>query len=111
MYRSFSSNNHLSTTPNDTNIIESLNNVLDTVTSSIICVQFIFEFHLDPLADDLIAASSCIHLSYRDRCKEFRDKQNKTGETQDIYRDLLMNYLISEHQIAEGWVSVRGERI
>jgi hypothetical protein len=92
--RSFSSNNHWSTTPNDTNIIESLNNVLDKVASSNICVQFISEFHLDPqLADDLIAASTCIRLSYRDRCKEVRDKQNKNRKN-TRYRQRSINDLL-----------------
>lgn len=92
--RSFSRNNHWSTTPNDTNIIESLINVLDRVTSSTICVQFISGFHLDRrLADDLIAASNCIRLSYRDRCKEVRDKQNKNRRN-TRYRQRSINDLL-----------------
>jgi hypothetical protein len=37
--------------------------------------------------------------------------KTKPGETHDIDRDLLMTYLIQEHQIPEGSVSVRGQTI
>jgi len=62
--------------------------------NSITISLFISEFHLDPqLADDLIAASSCIHLSYRDRCKEVRDKQNKNRRN-TRYRQRSINDLL-----------------
>lgn len=92
--RSFSSNNHWVSTPNDTNIVESLNNVLDRVSSQNASVQFISEFHLDrSFVEDIHAASNCLRLSYRDRCKDAREKQNKTRKTKR-YRQRSLDELL-----------------
>jgi hypothetical protein len=92
--RSFSSNNHWLSTPNDTNIVESLNNVLDRVSSQNASIPFISEFHLDrSVVEDIHAASNCLRLSYRDRCKDAREKQNKTRKTKR-YRKRYLDELL-----------------
>jgi hypothetical protein len=92
--RSFSSNNHWVSTPNDTNIVESMNNVLDRVSSQNASVQFISEFHLDgSVVEDIQAASKCVRLSYRDRCNDAREKQNKTRKTKRYRQRSLVEVL------------------
>jgi len=88
--RSLSSNNHWSTTPNDVNIIESLNNVLDRVTSSIICVEFISEFHLDPqLADYQSIRKVYIPANFKQvlwigKSSSYDDKKNEQNEEEHL---------------------------
>ena len=92
--RAFKEGNDWDKIPNDTNIVESLNNTLRIVSSKNIVVQFSVEYALDCRAcEEWRLASSGIDLTFRNQSlparlnRNQRRKSNRYGNnTTDDYR-------------------------